>query len=270
MPYYGPWQQPADPVDEFERGYKFTSDIRQRNLENQLRQQQLQAEQNRATAYHQLLQQERERAALTQKAAADRAAAAAQHQAEQDKVVPLPNNEGYTYGGKLYFNKPPAPEYPAEGSAIVNPDTGADIGLYGPKGAMKFFPPAKTPATKSGTVKVPLDETDPKKGSIDISLDDPLYQKWAGLKPNVTTTPATPEIPDTRVMGIPIPFTGKSAQPATSVTNALPSLGTFLQNYQRPSPPIPKIGQENITQDDYAKLKKGDTFWWNGQQVTKQ
>jgi len=36
------------------------------------------------------------------------------------------------------------------------------------------------------------------------------------------------------------------------------------------SQPASRGGQANVTQEGYAKLKKGDTYWWNGKQLTKQ
>lgn len=215
MALYGPWQQPANPVEEFEQGYGFTSNIRQRQLENALRQQQLAEEQQRVAASQQLLQQERERMTLVQKAEEERAAAA-KKKAEIEST------------------------YPSVGSIIIDPATGKQIGIWGAGGKPEFFPPSEqVKPPKAGTIKVPVDESDPKKGTIDISLDDPLFQKWASLPQKVTTAPPVPEVPKTRIptpfgWSIPIPFTGTAAQPA--VIKGKEPFGIFLQQYPQAVP----------------------------------
>lgn len=44
--------------------------------------------------------------------------------------------------------------------------------------------------------------------------------------------------------------------------------GSFL-SFDGEAPPAGGT-PPNVTQEQYAKLKKGDTYWWNGQQLTKQ
>jgi hypothetical protein len=91
------------------------------------------------------------------------------------------------------------------------------------------------PRQSEGTVKVPMNPAHPEQGSIDVPINSPAYQKWNALKSTVTPTAAVPAVPDSRFLGIPIPFTGTAAKPAGSVTNNPPSLSQFMQSSQNNS-----------------------------------
>lgn len=88
------------------------------------------------------------------------------------------------------------------------------------------------PKQNEGSVKVPVDPAHPEQGSIDVPINSPLYQKWAGLKSTVTTnSPAIPARSNTPFMGLPfLPNGSTPAVPADVTTNNPPSLSQFMQS----------------------------------------
>lgn len=133
-------------------------------------------------------------------------------------------------------------------------------------GKWNLVPSSSKPAPRQneGSVKVPLDEKDPTKGSIDVPINSPLYQKWAGLKSTVTTnSPAIPAHKNSPFMGIPfLPNGSTAAVPADVTTNNPPSLSQFMRSSKNfgddgsaaaalnpPSSPLlgaPKIPQSHV------------------------
>jgi hypothetical protein len=130
-------------------------------------------------------------------------------------------------------------------SVLVNKNSGRLVPLTTPEGENMGY----GTAGRSGVQPIRTGQVEPKQ------LFDAALRRETAARHALADT-ATATIPERKT------YWEGELQSALADQQAISSKGSTAR--------AASGGQANVTQEAYAKLKKGDTYWWNGKQLTKK
>lgn len=114
----------------------------------------------------------------------------------------------------------------------------------------------------------PVTSVTPAAPNIPATDDEPLSTGAASETASQVETPENPNLSGEPVGDTPEPVA--PAPDATAPVTPMPAAPVTDVTEAPPTAPAAPETPSDITQEDHAKLKPGEKFWWKGKQLTKQ